>query len=406
MSVPASTAARPTSVGLQETFESATQVDAPVPYQRPAPPSLDEAARYYSLAVESGHYSNGGPCVQLLGERTAAWIGDVESIPVANCTIGLMAALRAAFGDPTPERRYVIVPSFTFTATACSIVWAGFEPLFVDVDRDAWQLDAGALARVLSERGEQVAGVLGCSTFGTPAPAATRAAWRRLCADAGVPLVIDSAAAFGAIDDAGLPAGADGETHVFSFHVTKPFAVAEGGIVTTGDPEVADRLRSLINFGFDETRTSVVAGLNGKMSELHAAMALAMLDRYDDALRSRRAQVAAISSAMSDLPLRHQLGAEGSTWQVLQVLAPDADARARALQAAEHSGVEARACFDPPLHEHPAFAAYPTAGDLPNTRWLAERSLSLPMADSMTSDEHRRIDEAVRAGITSTIRLP
>jgi dTDP-4-amino-4,6-dideoxygalactose transaminase len=400
MSVPASTAALPTLVGLQETFESATQVDVPVPYQRPDPPSLDDAARYYRLAVEAGHYSNGGPCVQMLGERTAARIGDVESIPVANCTIGLMAALRAAFGDPAPERRSVIVPSFTFTATACAIVWAGFEPLFVDVDRDAWQLDAGALARVLGEHGERVAGVLGCSTFGTPAPAATRAAWRRLCADAGVPLVIDSAAAFGAADDAGLPAGADGETHVFSFHVTKPFAVAEGGIVTTGDPEVADRLRSLINFGFDETRTSLVAGLNGKMSELHAAMALAMLDRYDNALRRRRAQVAAISSAMSDLPLRRQLGAEGSTWQVLQVLVPDADARARALQAAERLGVEARACFDPPLHEHPAFADYPTAGDLPNTRWIADRSLSLPMADSLTSDERRRIEGAVRAGLT------
>ena len=95
------------------------------------------------------------------------------------------------------------------------------------------------------------------------------------------------------------------------------------------------------------------------MSELHAAMALAMLDRYDGALRRRRAQVADISSAMSDLPLRHQLGAEGSTWQVLQVLVPDADARVRALQAAEDMGVEARATFDPPLHEHPAFAACP-----------------------------------------------
>lgn len=399
MSAPASTAAVPTLVGLRETFESATQVDAPVPYQRPAPPSLDEAARYYSLAVEAGHYSNGGPCVRLLGERTADRIGDVESIPVANCTIGLMAALRAAFGDPTPARRYVVVPSFTFSATACSIVWAGFEPLFVDVDRDAWQLDAGALARVLSEQGERVAGVLGCSTFGTPAPVATRAAWRRLCADAGVPLVIDSAAAFGAVDDAGLPVGADGETHVFSFHVTKPFAVAEGGLVTTGDPEVADRVRSLINFGFDETRTSLVAGLNGKMSELHAAMALAMLDRYDDALGRRRAQVADIRSAMSDLPLRYQLGAEGSTWQVLQVLAPDADARARALQAAERSGVEARACFDPPLDKHPAFAGYPIDGDLPVTRWIVERSLSLPMADSLTSGERRSIEEVVRAGL-------
>src|SRR4051812_45350543 len=210
MSIPVSTAAAlPAFASLQETFDAATPVDARVPYQRPAPPSLDDAARYYRLAEEAGHYSNGGPCVQLLGERTAALIGDVESIPVANCTIGLMAALRAAMGDPAPGRRHVIVPSFTFAATAGAIAWAGFEPLFVDVDREAWQLDAAELARVLAEQGERVAGVLASSTFGTPAPAATRSAWAELCADAGAPLVIDSAAAFGAVDDRGLPAGAD-----------------------------------------------------------------------------------------------------------------------------------------------------------------------------------------------------
>ena len=206
-----------------------------------------------------------------------------------------------------------------------------------------------------------------------------------------MPLVIDSDEAFGAIDDSGLPAGADGETHVFSFHVTKPFAVAEGGIVTTGDPEVADGCRGLINIGFEETRTSVVAGINGRCPSWTPRWRSHARPLRRRATR-RRAQVTAISSAMSDLPLRHQLGSEGSTWQVLQVLVPDADARARALQAAERLGVEARACFDPPLHEHPAFAAYPIAGDLPNTRWLVERSLSLPMADHIPrrAPAHRR----------------
>ena len=108
--------------------------------------------------------------MQLLGERTAARIGDVESIPVANCTIGLMAALRATFGDPAPARRYVIVPSFTFTATACSIVWAGFEPLFVDVDRDAWQLDAGALRAFSKSRAIALRASSGARPSAPPLP--------------------------------------------------------------------------------------------------------------------------------------------------------------------------------------------------------------------------------------------
>ena len=128
------------------------------------------------------------------------------------------------------------------------------------------------------------------STFGTAPPAGTREAWRATCDAAGVPLVVDSAAAFGARDEHRLLVGSDGATHVFSFHVTKPFAVGEGGLLVTGDADVARRAESLVNFGIDgPERTSAVAGINAKMSELHAAGALAMLDRFEPVLARRRA---------------------------------------------------------------------------------------------------------------------
>jgi dTDP-4-amino-4,6-dideoxygalactose transaminase len=372
----------------------------PIPYQRPEPPKLADAARYYALAEDAGMYSNGGPCSVLLSERCVGRIGGgVEAVPVANCTLGLMVALRAVFGEPVGERRFVIVPAFTFAASAGAIVWAGFEPLFVDVEADSWQLDPTELRRVLTEQRGRVAGVLGCSTFGTPARATTRRAWRAVCDEAGVGLVIDSAAGFGATDDLGRPTGSDGETHVFSFHVTKPFAVGEGGLVTTGDPDVAARIRQLINFGFDATRTAAVAGLNAKMSELHAAMGLAMLDGYDDALARRRARVGGLHERLTDLPVRYQRGWQGSTWQVFQVLAPTPLARNRVLEVAADAGVEARACFEPPLHRHAAFVDCPIGGDLRVSEHVAARALSLPMHNALTPDELDHLAWVVRHGI-------
>jgi dTDP-4-amino-4,6-dideoxygalactose transaminase len=372
-----------------------------VPYQRPAPPPLDAVAAYYRLSEEARRFSNGGPCAQLLDERAGAYLdAEVACLPLANCTVGLMVALRAALGDPVEGRRHVIVPSFTFTATACAIAWSGFVPLFIDVDTTSWQLDPSELSRVLAEQGDRVAGVLATTTFGTAPPASARAAWRATCDAAGIPLVIDSAAAFGARDEHGRLVGSDGATHVFSFHVTKPFAVGEGGLLVTGDAEVAQRAESLVNFGIDgPERTSAVAGINAKMSELHAAGALAMLDRFEPVLARRRAAVEHLRRLLHGLPVRFQAGAEGSTWQVFQVLMPDGRRRDAALRAAERLRVEARSCFDPPLHRHPAFAEHPVAGDLRGTAHLAARSLSLPMANDLSLDELERIAEVVREGL-------
>jgi dTDP-4-amino-4,6-dideoxygalactose transaminase len=353
-------------------------------YLRPELPPLDDIARYYALSEEAHFYSNGGPCNQRLATRLAAYVGSAGCVPVSSCTLGLMAALREACGTPTGGRKLIATPSFTFTATSCAIRWAGFEPLFVDVDPDSWQVDPEALEAALAQHEGSVAGVMGCSTFGTPAPALIREAWRRTCATWGVPLLIDSAAGFGAVDDEGRRLGGLGDTEVFSFHATKPFAIGEGGAVMTADPDMAARIARTINFGIDPgSQTSVLAGLNAKMSELQSAAGLAMLDRFDDALSSRRATAKGLQARLAKYPLTYQSGSSGSTWQGFQLLMPDGASRRRAVTLAEELRVEVRTYFDPPLHRHPAFAQAPVAGDLAVTERIAGRSLSLPMASAL-----------------------
>jgi dTDP-4-amino-4,6-dideoxygalactose transaminase len=365
-------------------------------YLRPELPPLDDVARYYALSEEAHFYSNGGPCSQRLAGRLAAYAGSAGCVPVANCTLGLMAALRAACGTPSPRRNLIAVPSFTFTATACAIRWAGFEPLFVDVEAASWQMDPERLRVALERYDGLLAGVMGCSTFGTAAPSAVRTAWREACADAGVPLLIDSAAGFGALDDSGRPLGSQGDTEIFSFHATKPFAIGEGGAVLTSDPEMAARIGRIINFGIDpDSQMTTIAGLNAKMSELQAATGLAALDRFDQTLAARRATVRRLQSHLDPYPLTYQVGSTGSTWQGFQLLVPDAAVRERTVALAKALRIEVKTYFDPPLHHHPAFARAQVAGDLAVTEHLARRSLALPMANRFGPRPTARVIELI-----------
>jgi len=354
---------------------------------------MDEVLRYYARSEAARWYANGGPCAQELTARIESHVGGgAHCVLVSNCTAGLMVALRATLGTATAHRRLVVTPAYTFTATACAIAWAGFEPLFVDVDPVAWQLDAGQLRAALDAHGDQVAGVMATSTFGTAAPAATRRAWREACADHGVPLVLDSAPGFGAEDAQGRLLGGLGDTEVFSFHATKPFAIGEGGAILTPDPAVAERAARLINFGLEPgSRSSAEAGLNAKLSELHAAVGLAALDRLPGVLAERRRLARELKRRLRRAPLAYQEQSERSTWQYFQTLAPSAATRTAVAIRAVELGVEMRTLHDPALHRQPAFAAAARHGDLAVTDDLAGRSLSLPLANSLTDPELDRI---------------
>ena len=370
---------------------------AVVRLQHPEPPAPQEIFSYYQLACDAGFYSNGGPCETMLAEHLGHYLGaGTTAIPVGNCTVGLMVALRGACGAPHGARRRIITPSYTFTATACAIAWAGFEPVFVDVEPDGWHLDPVQLESALERHAGTVAGVLACATFGTPPASVQRAAWRAACERHGVPLLVDSAPGFGATDDQGRRLGGLGDTEIFSFHATKPFAVGEGGLVTTADPELGRQIRRLINFGLEPgSRASDQVGMNAKMSELHAAAGLAMLDRIDGVVRQRRLNAQRLRDAVADLPITFQAGSDRSTWQIFHVLAPSPEVRRRCLELAPAHAIEVRTMHAPVLHHQPAFAGA-ERGPLAVTESLAERALALPMANRLPEDAYERIPALLR----------
>ena len=386
----------------------AAPVRAPMPRHAPEPvirvqqPVLPEPAaimRYYQASVDAGFYANGGPNARELSRRLEDYLGNIAfCIPVANCTVGLMAALRAMCGAPDPRRPVVLTPSYTFTATACAIEWAGFEPVFVDVEAKGWHIDPTALEEALERYDSRVAGVLACATFGSAPTRSQRTAWRAACERHGVPLLIDSAAGFGSIDEYGRRLGALGDVEVFSFHATKPFSIGEGGLITTPDAELAAEVGRMLNFGLEPgTRVSTDVGFNGKLSELHAATGLAMLDIFDDVLVTRRRHASDVRSLLHGTGVVAQRGSDRSTWQFMQLLMPDTATRDAVVTAAPAHGVEVRTLHDPPLHRHPAFAARATLGSLPVTDDLAARSVSLPMANSLSATDRERIAALVES---------
>jgi dTDP-4-amino-4,6-dideoxygalactose transaminase len=375
-------------------------------FQAPQLPPVEAVAAYFARAEEIRWYSNRGPCHELLVERLEAYLGGVRCVPVANATLGLMLGLRTLVGAGGGPRREVLMPSFTFAATINAVLWAGLEPVFVDVEPRSWHLDPTALADALDARAGAVAAVLAGSTFGTPPPALQRAAWEDAARAAGVPLLVDSAAGFGAVSDDGRVLSRQGDIEVFSFHATKPFAIGEGGLVTTTDDELARRLTRLANFGFDDGVVAAEVGLNAKLPEWSAATALAVLDGYDDVLSRRRARAEQMLDGLEPHGYERQAAAEGAAWQFVPVLAPSSAVRAAALESARRNDIEVRTYFSVPLHRMPAFASVPRAGGLRCTDDLAARALSLPMSNDLSSRDMDAIVASLAAAAGARLGKP
>jgi dTDP-4-amino-4,6-dideoxygalactose transaminase len=282
------------------------------------------------------------------------------------------------------------MPSFTFPATAQAALWGGLRPRLIDIDPNNWHLDPTRLERVLGSEAQDTGVVLAVCAFGTPPPAETRLRWENACRSADLPLIIDSAAGFGAIADDGTPVGAQGDLEVVSFHATKPFAVGEGGAVFTRNRALRDRVELVINFGLAPDHSVILErGLNGKMSELHAATGLAVLDEFD-AILDRRRDAAAVIRSQAPADIKWQEGCEHPTWQFLPVAFPDRATRTRAAHTRD-ARVEVRTYYEP-LHQMAPFMHFPVVdGDLSQTVALHDRILCLPMANNLTHTEIRAI---------------
>ena len=210
--------------------------------------------------------SNNGPLVEQLEKRIAEVLGIEHCIAMCNGTVALEIAIRAV-----ELRGEVIVPSYTFIATAHALSWQGITPVFADIDPITHTLDPVAVRRMITPR---TTGILATHLWGTPCDIDGLQA---IADEYGLKLVFDAAHAFMS-GHSNKMIGGFGQAEVFSFHATKFFNTFEGGAVTTNDDDLANTMRLMRNFGFAGLDNVIHPGTNGKMTEICAAMGLVNLD--------------------------------------------------------------------------------------------------------------------------------
>lgn len=366
------------------TASGPSKTDWLVPFVRPDLPAFDDLEPVFREIFSRGILTKGGELARL-EEEVRALTGAADVVAVSSCTTGLALGLKAlAHMQGDPDRRQVIVPSFTFLAGPAAIQWAGFEPVFVESDAASWTVSAAAVAAAISPR---TAAIVACHTFGCPCELAALSA---IADRTGVPLMVDAAHGLGTRLD-GHQVGSEGLAQVFSLSPTKLVVAGEGGLVATSSPAFAALLRRLREYGNDGDYNCTVAGLNGRLPELSAALGRASLDRLPAVLARRQAAAEAYRDVLDGTPgLGFQSIPANTTasWKDFS-LTIDADAFSASRDCARSHlatrGIDSRAYYSPPCHRMPAFSRsdWPSPR-LPIADTLAACSLSLPMGGHVT----------------------
>lgn len=336
--------------------------------------------------------TNNGRYVQELEQRLAARLGVKHCIAMCNGTVALEIAIRAL--DLAGE---VILPSFTFVATAHALQWQQITPVFCDIDPATHNIDPRRVEALITPR---TSAIIGVHLWGRPCPieALEEIARRR-----GLKLLFDAAHAFGC-SAGGRSIGGFGHAEVFSFHATKFFNTFEGGAVATDDDELAARVRLMKNFGFAGFDNVIHVGTNGKMSEVSAAMGLTSLEAMDGFIARNKENHARYSAALSGLPGLRMVDYDASGSSNYQYVALELDeartgiGRDLVMKALQAENVIARRYFYPGCHRmEPYRSFFPNAGLLlPETEALCGRILSLPTGTAVGEAEIDAVTRLLR----------
>lgn len=347
----------------------------------PDMPSAQELAPWLARIDAARWYTNFGPLVQELEQRLARHYGaERHCVSVASGTMGVELALSAlGLGDGAP----VLVPGLTFVATAAAVRRAGYRVVFADVEPGSWLLTPEIAQRAARETGARA--VVPVSTYGCPQDAD---AWDAFVQSTGIAVVMDAAAAFD------RQAVGRRFAAVFSLHATKILGAGEGGFVVSADAALLERVRRLSNFGID-TATGWVElhGCNGKLSEYHAAVALAALERWPQRRRLRverhRRMLEACARRCPALEVQRR-PADGA-YSIFPVLLPSGSGARPVQEGLAAQGIESRRWYCPTLDRHPAFRDVQRSGEMANCALATERLLALPFHPFLGDVEIARI---------------
>jgi dTDP-4-amino-4,6-dideoxygalactose transaminase len=301
---------------------------------------------------------------------------------MANGTLALQLAIRAL-----GVKGKVITTPFSYVATTSAILWEGCEPVFVDIDPRTGCIDASLIEAAITA---DTTAILATHVYGIPCEVEAIDA---IAKKHGLKVIYDAAHAFD-VQYKGKSILAYGDASTLSFHATKLFHTVEGGAVVLHDADADKQLRLLRSFGhiYDEHFT---LGMNAKMSELHAAMGMAVLPHMERIVAERAAIVARYHDQLADLGLERPVVPTGTTYNFAYhpILLRDRAEREGLLEALATQGIHARRYFFPSLDALP----YVSSPVCPHSHDLADRALCLPLYNGLDAPDQDRICAGVKA---------
>ena len=351
--------------------------------------------------LERRWLSNDGPLVQEFEHRIANFVGVRHCVSMCNATVALEIAIRAL-----ELKGEVIVPAYTFVATAHALQWQEIKPVFADMDPATHNLDPVRLESLITPR---TTGIIGVHVWGRPCDTeAIEAVARRHS----LKVMYDAAHAFGC-SHGGRMVGGFGECEVFSFHATKFINSFEGGAVVTNNDTLADKLRLMRNFGFKGYDNVEYLGTNGKMSEVCAAMGLTSMEAMEEIVAVNRRNHAAYRqglTGLAGLSLVEYDPEERNNFQYVVVEVDPAQAalnRDELVAALHAENVLARKYFWPGCHRmEPYRTLQPDASArLPDTERVAARLMVLPTGQTVSFEDITRVCANIRAWFSSPVEF-
>lgn len=342
--------------------------------------------------------TNEGPLAQEFEQRLADFLGVKHCIAICNGTVALEIAIRAM-----ELRGEVVIPSFTFVATAHALQWQEITPVFCDIDPKTHNLDPYSVEKMITPR---TTGIIGVHVWGRPCDveALQEIAQRRK-----LKLLFDAAHAFGC-STGGRFIGGFGDAEVFSFHATKFFNSLEGGAIATNNDELAAKVRLMKNFGFSGYDKVTYIGTNGKMNEMCAAMGLTSLESIDQFIAVNRNNYYAYRDGLAGIPGVSVMAYNESERCNYQYLVLEIDealtglSRDQLMHVLWSENVLARRYFYPGCHHMEPYKSYfPHANLLlPATERLAQRVLLLPTGTSVKEKGIDSICQVIRLAVANS----
>lgn len=336
-----------------------------------------------------------GPLVKQFEHDLARHSDVAHCVVTCNATIALQVLIRAS-----GLRGEVVMPSFTFIATAHTLLWEGLTPIFCDIDEATGNIDPDSARSVITER---TTGIMGVHLWGHPAPTEEL---QSIADEHGLRLFYDSAHAIGS-SRRGRPVGQFGDAEVFSFHATKFVNSFEGGAILTDDAELAEQVRRVHNYGRGEGDHVWSIGTNAKMTEIAAAMGVTSLENMPQLVEVNRARDARYVEGLADIPGIHLRRPDPENdvnfqYVVIEVGPAAGLSRDDLVATLRAENVLARVHFHPSCHRTEPYrsdvAAYAPV-PLPHSEALSDRVIQLPTGTGVSLDEVDQVCAIVRQAV-------